>query len=262
MVLSILPKFSRKKMEEKTLKLYKKKGETPLERLDRFREEHPEYGETKLSYAGRLDPMAEGVMLVLVGDENKEREKHLKYSKEYSFEVLFGFKTDSYDLLGLLQGEFKKCQIEEKKLKSILENFRGDIDQEYPPFSSKTVKGKPLFEWARKMKLDKITIPRHKVTIHEIKLLGIEQISKPDLRKYIIQNVLRVKGDFRQKEVLDKWGKELDRIRTDEFSLAKINIYCSSGTYVRALANDIGEVLGCGALAYSIKRESIETKIE
>ena len=60
--------------EEKTIKLYKEKGETPLERLDRFREENPEYGEVKLSYAGRLDPMAEGVMLILIGDENKERE--------------------------------------------------------------------------------------------------------------------------------------------------------------------------------------------
>ena len=246
-------------IRERTIKIYKEKGETPLERLDRFREENPDYGEAKLSYAGRLDPMAEGVMLVLVGDENKEREKHLKYSKEYTFEILFGFRTDTYDLLGLLQDDFKKCRINERELIMELEKFKGDINQEYPPFSSKKVKGKPLFEWAKKRKLDKIEIPKHKVTIFDISLLEFKKITSPDLRKYIIENVLRVKGDFRQKEILDKWGKELKRIRTEEFLLAKIKIYCSSGTYVRAIANDLGKEIGCGALAYSINRENINT---
>ena len=244
--------------EEKAIKIYKEKGETPLERLDRFREEHPEYGEAKLSYAGRLDPMAEGIMLVLIGDENKEREKHLKYSKEYTFGLLIGFKTDSYDLLGILQGNFKKCDLERAELQKVLEEFKGDINQEYPSFSSKTVRGKPLFEWAKKGKLWKIKIPKHKITIFSLDILEMEKISKPDLRKYIIENVLKVKGDFRQKEILDKWDKELKRIKTDEFPLIKLNIFCSSGTYVRALANDIGERLGCGALALSIKRDEIK----
>lgn len=244
-------------IKKNLIKIYKEKGETPLERIDRFREENPEYGEAKLSYAGRLDPMAEGVILILIGDENKEREKHLKYSKEYTFEILFGFRTDSYDLLGLLQENFKKYVLNEEELRKNLEKFKGDIDQEYPPFSSKTVKGKALFEWARKGKLDKIEIPKHKVTIYDINLLGIRSINKPDLRKYILEGVLRVKGDFRQKEILDKWGNELNRIKTEEFNIAKVNVYCSSGTYIRALVNDLGKILGCGALAYSIKRENI-----
>jgi len=244
-------------MNEATIKLYKERGETPLQRLDRFREENPEYGESKLSYAGRLDPMAEGVMLVLIGDENKEREKHLKYSKEYTFELLLGFKTDSYDLLGLLQGNFKDCSSDENRIKNILDEFKGDINQEYPPFSSKTIKGKPLFEWAKLGKLNKIDLPKHKVTIHEIKLLETRSLSKEDLRKYIIESVLRIKGDFRQKDILNKWGEELDKSYNDSFQLAKINIFCSSGTYIRALANDMGKKLGCGALAYSIIREDI-----
>jgi len=242
---------------KKTIKLYKNSGETPLERLNRFREENPEYGETKLSYAGRLDPMAEGVILVLVGDENKEREKHLKYSKEYTFEILFGFKTDTYDLLGLLQDKFHKVEINEENLKNVLNKFKGDIMQEYPPYSSKTVKGKPLFEWARQNKLNQIKIPSHEVTIFDINFRELSTITKPDLRKSLISRILKVKGDFRQKRILDEWGIELDRIRTDEFYLAKVNIFCSSGTYVRALCNDVGQELGCGALAFSIKREDI-----
>jgi tRNA U55 pseudouridine synthase TruB len=60
-------------MTEKVLNLYKNPGETPLERLDRFRGEHLEYKDEKLSYVGRLDPLAEGVMLVVIGDENQNR---------------------------------------------------------------------------------------------------------------------------------------------------------------------------------------------
>jgi tRNA pseudouridine55 synthase len=246
-------------MISKTIKLYKEKGETPLQRLERFRDEYPEYGEAKLSYAGRLDPMAEGVLFVLVGDENKDREKHLKYSKEYTFEILFGFKTDSYDLLGFLEDKYRPCAYDGEKIKEIIEKFKGDIVQKYPPFSSKTVKGKPLFEWAKKGKLGSIKIPTHKVTIYDIKLLGLRKISKEELRKYIIESVMRVKGDFRQKEILDKWGHELNSLDNEELLIAKANIFCSSGTYVRAIAHDIGEKLGCGALAYSIKREDVKS---
>ena len=56
--------------------IYKKVGETPLEALDRLRKIKPEYREETLSYAGRLDPVAEGVMLVLVGEECKNKEKY------------------------------------------------------------------------------------------------------------------------------------------------------------------------------------------
>jgi len=244
-------------MDGEVIKIYKSKGETPLERLDRLRTEHPKYMGLKLSYAGRLDPMAEGVMLILVGDKNQERDKYLKYSKEYTFEILFGFKTDSYDLLGLPQGKYEDCYISRRVLEKALNKFVGDIVQAYPPYSSKTVKGKPLFQWAREGKLGKIKIPEHKVTIFESKILEMEEISKPNLKKEIIESVMRIKGDFRQKEILDGWDKILKRTKEEQYKLVKINMYCSSGTYVRSLANDIGEELGCGALAYSIKRQDI-----
>lgn len=246
--------------EEKTIKLYKNIGETPLERIERFRDENPEYGEMKLSYAGRLDPMAEGVMLILIGDENKEREKHLKYSKEYTFKVLFGFATDSYDLLGFLQGRYKDKKINEGELKKILKNFKGDIVQEYPPYSSKTVKGKPLYKYAQEGKLGTIKLPKHEITIFDIKLLNFKEITASDLRKYIIENVLKVKGDFRQKETLNKWGRQLDKLPSETFVLAKFNAYCSSGTYIRTIARDMGKKMGTKALAYSIKREDIVDK--
>lgn len=69
------------------LSLYKELGETPLECLQRFKAEHPEYMEAKMTYLGRLDPMAEGLLLVLVGN-TKDKEKYLSLDKTYEFEVL------------------------------------------------------------------------------------------------------------------------------------------------------------------------------
>ncbi len=73
---------------------YKQWGETPLEALERVRLENPHVKNIPLSYAGRLDPLAEGVLLVLCGEANKSRSEYLGMDKEYECEVLFGIKTD------------------------------------------------------------------------------------------------------------------------------------------------------------------------
>src|SRR5690606_34034568 len=94
---------------QEILKLYKNLGETPLECIERFRAEHPEYAETKMTYLGRLDPMAEGLLLVLAGN-TKDREKYLALDKTYEFEVLWSFETDTYDTLGLVSEEGARPQ--------------------------------------------------------------------------------------------------------------------------------------------------------
>jgi tRNA U55 pseudouridine synthase TruB len=63
--------------------IYKKLGETPLECLEKYRSEMNISSEVKLSYIGRLDPMAEGEMIIIEGEENKDREKYLNFDKEY-----------------------------------------------------------------------------------------------------------------------------------------------------------------------------------
>src|SRR5579871_234239 len=85
------------------LNLYKPIGKTPLEVIREFQIQNPEYQNVKLGYAGRLDPMAEGVLLVLVGEENKKRKEYERLKKEYEFTVLFGIETDSYDALGTVK---------------------------------------------------------------------------------------------------------------------------------------------------------------
>src|SRR5882724_588569 len=108
--------------------IYKQKGETPLQALNRLRVEKPEYMEATLSYAGRLDPMAEGVMVVLVGDENKEREKYLGLDKVYVTEVLFGVSTDTADILGKIK-KYKNKKIEKLQIKKLLQKSIGKFEQ-------------------------------------------------------------------------------------------------------------------------------------
>jgi len=131
-----------KSLHSKALNLYKKLGETPRERLERLRIEKPQYAGEVLSYAGRLDPMAEGVLIALVGAENHKRDQYLELSKEYVLDVLFGFSTDSYDVLGKILGDGDPSVVTPRSIKRALNEFRGQFSQEYPPYSSKTVEGK------------------------------------------------------------------------------------------------------------------------
>ena len=77
-------------------------GETPLQALERFRALHGELDQIPMAYAGRLDPMASGKLLILIGEECKQQERYHALDKEYEFEVLFGIGSDTGDVLGRL----------------------------------------------------------------------------------------------------------------------------------------------------------------
>lgn len=241
----------------KVLNLYKQLGETPRERLERLRAQKPEYAHEVLSYAGRLDPMAEGVLITLVGSANKMREAYLDMSKEYVLDVLFGFATDTYDVLGRVVEQGDADTITKKAIEKVLNEFRGQVSQEYPPYSSKTVEGKSLFQWARGGMLGTLVLPRKTVTIYDISLDGVYKIKEPQLLSYIETNVEKVNGDFRQEEIVAGWKKKLFTKGDREFPCATINISCSSGTYARSVANGLGAELGVPALALHILRTKV-----
>ncbi len=258
------------------LNLYKNKGETPLEALNRLREKMPEYKDSVLSYAGRLDPMAEGVLLVLVDEENKNRAAYLNHDKEYTIQVLFGIETDTYDLLGKVvkvapenkMQEFLSSKDKKDQINRALIKYSGMFFQKYPAYSSKTVDGKALFEHSREQDEEKsvssLIIPKKEVIVYKNELISIKKISAKHLLNYIHETIALIKGDFRQKEILNLWDEHLSNSKesnTDnnspknkEFLLAEINISCSTGTYMRSIAHDLGKDLEIGALAFSIIR--------
>lgn len=239
------------------LNLYKQLGETPRERLDRLRQKNKQYQHEVLSYAGRLDPMAEGVLLCLVGSANKRREAYLDMSKEYTLDVLFGFSTDTYDVLGRVIEVGDTSDLKRAAIEKALNEFRGKIEQQYPPFSSKTVEGKSLFEWARNNALGALVLPSRAITVYDIKVTELYKVKEPLLLSYIETGVNKVQGDFRQEEILRTWGRHLKKDGEREFPAVTITISCSSGTYARSIAHGLGQQLGCEALALHILRTKV-----
>lgn len=244
-------------MGGEVLNLYKNLGETPRERLERLRIQRPEYAHEVLSYAGRLDPMAEGVLLCLVGPTNKRREQYLEMTKEYTLDVLFGFSTDTYDILGRVMDAGDASTIKRNAVQKGLSEFRGTFAQEYPPFSSKTVEGKSLIEWARGGALSTLVLPRRVVVIYDITLLGMYKVDEHTLLNYIEESVEKVEGDFRQDEIMRLWKQRLKQEGSREFPCATISISCSSGTYARSIAHGLGKNLGTPALALHILRTKV-----
>ena len=244
---------------EKVIILNKKEGETPLESLEKFRRKNKEYKDLSMTYAGRLDPMAHGILVVLAGDEIKKKEKYLNLKKEYEFEVLFGFATDTYDILGkIISNNF--ISIKKKELKKIIKDnlkyFTGKFMQKYPLYSSKTVEGRPLFKYARSM--EDVEVPKREVLVENFKFNKIKTINKKRLLQNIEKRINKVKGDFRQKEILKIWRKNLfSNKKIEKFYIASFKIKCGSGTYVRGIANSLGDKIGISTLAFSIKRTKI-----
>ncbi len=243
------------------LPVYKPYGLTSLQTLDKLRVEFPQYKHEKMSYAGRLDPLAQGVMLVLVGETNKKRHAYLSLPKKYTFSVIFGVATDSYDLLGIVSPNISERLPSQQQIQKTLQHYStsviGKQTQAYPPYSSKPVNGKSLFVWAKEGRLDEITIPTHPIEIYHFAFDGYSDITKTELRKRVKEAVGLVDGDFRQEVIQTSWDTFFNETKHNVFPVITCSIHCSSGTYIRQIAHEFGEKLSCGALALSIKRTRV-----
>ncbi len=245
--------------------LYKPKGITPYGLIEFFRHTHPQYQESIIGYAGRLDPLAHGVMLLMIGDATKERDKYLSLPKTYIVEALLGVETDTYDALGLLKDVHVIARPQRGKAISTLRNQInaflskniGTQQQPYPPFSSKAVQGKPLHWWARNNKLAEIEIPNHEITIHNITLQKVREKATDVVADDIFQQISAVKGDFRQEEIKQAWEKLFTATNQETLQTVTIQIDCSSGTYVRSLVYEMGKALGTGAIALDLLRTRV-----
>src|SRR3990167_4334061 len=113
---------------------------------DVIRELKKKYPREKIGHAGTLDPLAQGVLICLVGALFTRRQSEfMGQDKEYVFDVLFGFNTDTYDILGLPQ--FKEYDLEKVKsmLPEALKKYQGEIDQKVPSFSAVKMGGQTLY---------------------------------------------------------------------------------------------------------------------
>lgn len=272
----------------------KRVGHTPLQELEALRLARPELSQVPLTYAGRLDPMASGKLLVLIGDECKKKKQYEKLDKEYEFEVLLGVKSDAGDVLGIADTspneQSTRCYFLSCGTRSALTALRacgfgprtknntacsapwivarslvGKHTFPYPAFSSKTVGGKPLFEYALAGTLDTIEVPTIDVHIYSMRYLGKRVVARDVLGKdiedkinmlQIESNTGRVAADFRKGEIIDRWQHLLGN-GPDQYEVLRFKATVSSGTYIRTLSALIAQKLGTEGLAYSIYRTRI-----
>lgn len=235
------------------LTLSKNLGETPLECLLRFKAEHPAYQGVKMTYLGRLDPMAEGLLLVLAGN-TRARTEYLDLDKTYEFEVLWGFKSDTYDILGkVVAGKFPNKL--ENKMASLIKKISSKTTQVYPLFSSKSFGGD--FLKARQEKIEEYVQAEKQVKIFSLEHIHTRAITGREIMEEVTRRIALVKGDFRQKEALSSWRNILWTLPNETYLISKFKIDVSSGTYVRGLANEMGKILESEALAWSIKRTRV-----
>ena len=225
--------------------IYKPAGKTPLEMIKKIKEKMPEYMDISMTYAGRLDPLAEGVLIILTGDAVYKKSEYIKFDKEYIGEILFGFRTDTFDIMGLPYLSDKAININEDKIRE----FEGNFSFSFPPFSSYKIRGKRLFQWAREGRLNEIDIPKKTVKIYDIDLLDDYKIETEDILKNILKKIDLVQGDFRQEEIKKEWKELLKEKRY--YRIIKIKVSCSAGTYIRSIADELG-----GAL-FSLKRTRV-----
>lgn len=255
---------------QKFVVLDKKVGETPLECAEKWRAaQSPAYADVPLAYAGRLDPMASGKLLVLIGDECKLQEKYHGLDKEYEFEVLFDVRSDTGDVLGLIETcSDQKSDIVEKQTKEVCKKLIGNIDLPYPHFSSKTVQGKPLHTWTLEGRLNEIDIPTKSSRIYKLSFIDSFDVTRDTLYKNVSEKIETIPpiidpkkalgNDFRRPLVRESW-KNFHNSRTipDMYTIGKFRCTASSGTYMRTLADVIARELGTCGLAYSIHRTKI-----
>ncbi|MCB9813693.1 MAG: hypothetical protein H6772_04795 [Pseudomonadales bacterium] len=237
-----------KKVGESTHMLAKKTGEFIASKTNNN-------NDLKATHTGTLDPMAEGVVVVLTGDDRFKKAEFSDWKKIYQFEILFGVSTDSLDLLGLQTNLITfNLNLEEIKIKleSIIPSFIGFQKQLQPKFSAQRVKGKSGFDLAKKQQNFKIK--SNNIEIDSLKLINTYWIENKKLLNKINHKLSLVNGDFRQEIIINNWNKNFKKLGTRSSLIIKLSAVVSKRTYIRSLVRDIAKIIGVPATTFSIVR--------
>lgn len=203
----------------------------------------------KVGHAGTLDPLATGVLLVCIGKATKLAESFQKAQKQYIAGVTFGATTPSYDREKDVDAFYPLEGVSEEALRAMLPSFIGEQDQVAPLFSAKSVDGVRVYEIARK---------RYKagLPVEDLGVLQASRINIYDLQ--LLSFILTGKVVPPEGDNSNSKSTASSRINVAEvpegLPQADILVDCSKGTYIRALARDLGEALGSGAFLHSLRR--------
>jgi len=168
-------------------------------------------GTKKVGHLGTLDPIATGVLPLVVGRATRLAQFYARRDKVYEAVVRFGFSTDTYDRAGAITGPAVEVPaLDASIIEPHLQRFRGKFLQTPPAVSAKKIAGRPSYELARKnIAVDLAPV---EVQVYELTLLAVE-------------------------------GSDI-----------RLRAFCSAGTYLRAIAHELGQALGFGAHLYQLRR--------
>ena len=170
-------------------------------------------GERSIGHLGTLDPMATGVLPLVIGKMTRLCQFYEASEKSYAGSIRFGFATDTYDADGEAVGAAREVKVTLEDISAAADGFVGKIQQVPPPFSAKKIKGVPAYKLARKKQ--------------DVELKAVEV----EVKEF---GILAVEG-----------------------GVATFFSRVSSGTYLRSLAHEMGERLGCGAHLASLRRTAV-----
>jgi tRNA pseudouridine55 synthase len=242
--------------------LSKKIGETPNEMINNYIKNYNKNNQYQLKKGctvGKLDPMASGISICLFDNQCSNMKDYLDKEKIYEFKIIFGIQSDSDDTLGLITNQQEIQDIDIQTIQKEILNFIGEYKQKYHKYSSICVFNKnnernPLWKWTKENRLEEIEIPQKNVNVKLLEFLDLKIHNFNILKKIIIQNIRKVKGDFRQEKIIQRW-KDISHIKN--IFVGKFKIHCSSGFYVRQLVHDLCNKLQIYGIAYNINRTKI-----
>lgn len=202
------------------------------------------------THTGTLDPMAEGVLICLSGNDRFEKSMYTGWQKEYLFTVLVGFATDSHDLLGLIVDQ-QNSGFDLSNLAAAAQKLTGTYQQKIPSFSAKRVEGKSYFDQAKAG----LETPAHgqEITISSLEKVAKNSITSQNLLKTITEKITHINGDFRQPEVVKTWLESLSTTKHN-YPLLTFKMTTSKRTYVRAFVRDLSELCQVPLTTFHITR--------
>jgi len=166
-----------------------------------------------IGHLGTLDPLATGVLPLVLGNMTRLAQFYLASEKCYEGAIRFGFATDTYDAGGEPLGPAQDPAITLDQLRALAARFHGIIEQTPPPFSAKKVHGVPAYKLARKKK--------------DVQLKPVQV----EIKEFEITQLENDRAHFRAR--------------------------VASGTYMRAIAHELGTLAGCGAHLESLRRTAV-----
>ena len=222
----------------------------------------------KVGHAGTLDPLATGVLLVCIGKATKLADELQRHEKEYVAGVVFGATTPSFDREKEIDRRLPLDGVSEASLRAVLPSFIGEQEQVAPLFSAKSVDGVRAYEMARQAYKAAMhgdgdfdhsatgLLSRQRINISELELLSWDDSGSVGDDAVIAGSQVVIAGSDRQSAIEARVNPKINVIPLDALDLpcARLRVVCSKGTYIRALARDLGEALGSGAFLGSLRR--------